>query len=94
MPTKEDKERLLLDWREHNWHELDESLKVAKEIRDDKKANAGDRLDAIRTIAKMFGALATLKPEPPKVKTQAEVDLSAKETERIKGVLREPVGPG
>jgi hypothetical protein len=94
LPTKEDKERLLLEWREQNWHELDNSLKVAKDIRDDIKAKASDRLDAIRTIAKMFGALATLKPEAPKVKLQAEVDLSSHEVERIKSVLIEPVRPG
>jgi len=114
LPTKEDKERLLLDWREHNWNELDESLRVAKEIRDEKwtknfkcphcqrvslisdlpSASAKDRLDAIRTIAKMFGALATLRPEAPKVKTQSDVDPSAHEIERIKDVLREPIRSG
>jgi hypothetical protein len=94
LPTKEDKERLLLDWREQNWHELDESLKVAKGIRDDIKASSKDRLDAIRTIAKMFGALATLKPEAPRVKMQTEVDLSHHESERIRDVLREPIRPG
>jgi hypothetical protein len=92
MPTKEDKEKLLQDWRHHNWHELDESLKVAKEIRDDKKLDPSDRLDAIRTIAKLFGALATLKPEAQKQKLLTDPEASDSEVDRIREILDEPIG--
>jgi hypothetical protein len=45
-------------WRDRHKGELEKSLKVAMAIRDDSLAKDKDKVDAIKTIARMLGGLA------------------------------------
>lgn len=92
--SSEEKSKLLLEWREANWAELDENLRIAKEIRDGAETKPADKLDAIRTIARMFGALGTLgASKPPKKFTEEKFTITEDEEQRLRGVLTERIKP-
>ena len=54
--TKKDKEAIGA-WRERHFKQLEETLNVAISIRDNDKANAKDRIEAGKLIARMLHAL-------------------------------------
>jgi hypothetical protein len=85
--TKSERMSLLADWREAHLIELDQNLKVAKQIRDDPKSPPRVKMDAVREINKLFGVIDSIKVAPKD--RQEEVLVSDEEENRIKGILGE-----
>lgn len=48
----------LAAWRKANFKEIQKCLEVARAIRDDAEASNKDRIEAIKSIARMLAALA------------------------------------
>lgn len=65
--------KVLAEWREAHFHELDDCLRVSAEIRDDPEASARERNAAVRNIAALLGAL-TEKSAPAQSKKQGRID--------------------
>jgi hypothetical protein len=86
--STDDKAKLLADWREANWAELDRNLAVAREIRDDPKTPAKLKMEAVREINRLFGiSEMAIKPAPKERKEEAMV--TEKEEKRIQGIMNE-----
>lgn len=67
---KKDEKKLLSEWRQSKWEELDKTLKTLTDIRDDSKVSARDRKDAALGVAKMLGSVSPdsvkdKRPETP-----------------------------
>jgi hypothetical protein len=80
-------------WRRKHFKELEATLKVAREIRDDSTANKRDRIEAAKLVARLLHGL-----QPEKVGTPASrhpssapvpkpPELSPEAKERLKGIL-------
>ena len=67
--------KILGEWRERHFHELDACLRVSAEIRDDPEASPRERNTAVRNLAAMLGAL-TEKSSPQQL-NKAKVRLDA-----------------
>lgn len=90
-PTTKEKNESLREWREKNFHEMDENIRVWKLIRDDDTATNKDRIEAAKNISK---ALACLQPDsvaekkaaakPKAGEGQPKFDLPEDEEERIR----------
>lgn len=90
----------LINWRKQNFAQLELSLQAAMEIRDDPNANHKNKLDAIKTIGRLLGALAQEpipKKEPPKKESDPKDDirraLTPAESALIEGILNESKPP-
>ena len=78
MPSKEDLASELSAWRATHLDELEITLKVFKEIRDNPKALHKDRLEAGKSIGRLLAAMA-----PERVSS-----VSSEEKDSIGSVLR------
>lgn len=58
MKKKSPKSETLAEWRKANFKEIQKCLEVARAIRDDGEASNKDRIEAIKSIARMLAALA------------------------------------
>jgi len=64
----------LRDFRERHIKELEKSMKVACQIRDDKKATARDKNEAIKIIARLLSALQPDRTVEGKKATEGKVE--------------------
>jgi hypothetical protein len=88
--TKKDEDEALAEWRRRHWEELDKSLKVLITIRDGAPM-AKDRIEAVKGITRMMGALSTrpldsAKPVSDPAKAKANT-MSAEEDEEVRSIL-------
>lgn len=92
--TKISKEAIALaEWREENWHQLDESLAVLVDIRDSDNAEPKERIEAVKGIARLLGAMSTrpadaMKPKADPVAASKKPAMSKEEAEEVEGILR------
>jgi hypothetical protein len=73
--------------------EMEDCLKIAKQIRDNTKASSRDRNEAIKTIARMVGGLTpdrmgAKEPQPP-IAPPGNTPLPDSVIENIKAILDE-----
>jgi len=85
------KVKAIVAFREKHFKtEMETNLKVAQSVRDSKTAKDKDRIDAIKTIARMVGGL---QPErattqaPTKGEQQATRELTTDENKRLDELL-------
>ena len=83
----------LSEWREKNWHELDESMKVLVAIRDDEDTSAKERIEAIKGIARLLGAMSTrpadaMKPKTDPSRQTSRTTMTPDEAEEVEGILK------
>ena len=83
----------LSEWREKNWHELDESMKVLVAIRDDEDTSAKERIEAIKGIARLLGAMSTrpadaMKPKTDPATAKAKAAMTDEEAAEVQDILR------
>jgi len=84
----------LAAWRKEHFKELEECLKVAKAIRDNSEAKDRDRIDAIKSIARMLAALAPERMAVPKTNAGEESkDLNAEESALLNDLLHDINSP-
>ena len=90
VPSKKDEEEALNEWRRRHWHELDLSMAVLVSIRDDSLI-AKDRIEAIKGITRMLGALSNRPTDSAKPLTdptaKKAVVMSDEEAEDVKAIL-------
>jgi len=89
--TKKDEDEALAEWRRRHWAELDKSLETLIYIRDTSLLPK-DRIEAIKGITRMMGALSTrpldsAKPVSDPAK-KAAVTMSAEEDEEVQSILK------
>jgi len=96
MSLKEDKKiyrDAVMEFRKKHYQaEMEENIKIAKSIRDDKTASARDRNEAIKTIARMVGGLAPDKTPVASEPTGVQQDnspLSDSVIEMIGAIINE-----
>ena len=68
------------------------NMEVAISIRDDDTAKPKDRIDAIKTIARMLGTLAPEKIEKKEATVKKESPFSEAETKALNARLKETLG--
>ena len=88
--TKKDEDEALAEWRRRHWDELDKSLHVLISIRDG-ATMPKDRIEAVKGITRMMGALSTRPLDSAKPVTdpakKAAVTMSAEEDEEVRSIL-------
>ena len=94
MPAKQDKayKERLAEWRQKHFEQMKTNMKVAIEIRDDSTAKAKDRIDAIKTIARMLGTLAPEKIEKKEAQKTKESPFTPAEEKKIKAKITSVLG--
>ena len=85
------KERLA-EWRQAHFKEMKTNMEVAIQIRDDREAKVKDRIDAIKTIARMLGTLAPEKIEKKEAPSKKESPFTPAEEERLNARLKATLG--
>lgn len=91
MPTPE--AIALAEWREKNWHELDASLAVLVSIRDSVVAEPKERIEAVKGIARLLGAMSTrpadaMKPKTDPATAKARAAMTDEEAAEVQDILR------
>lgn len=90
-PTKKEEDEALAEWRRRHWEELDKSLDVLITIRDTAMLPK-DRIEAVKGITRMMGALSTRPLDSAKPVTdpakKAAVVMSADEEEEVASILK------
>jgi hypothetical protein len=80
----------LAEWRKTNFAETQKCLDVAKSIRDDTGASNKDRIEAVKSIARLLGSLAPERIAAPKGSSGDENKaLSQEETSLLDGLLHD-----
>lgn len=72
--TKDANAKELSSWRANHFDELERTLTVLKEIRDDPEASNKDRIEAGKSIGRLLSAMA---PEKVSAVTSEEKDSAA-----------------
>lgn len=92
MPKKNDDKRLLSEWRQRHWDELDATLTLLKGVRDDESASNKDRIEAGKAIARMLGGLAaeSTKERDSSPKAKEVVELTEEEWLKITSLTSNP----
>ena len=92
MPRKSEDKRLLSEWRQTNWGELDTTLALLKRVRDDESASNKDRIEAGKAIARMLGGLAaeSTKERDSSPKAKEVVELTEEEWLKITSLTGNP----
>jgi len=89
-PSKKDEDEALAEWRRRHWEQLDKSLAVLVAIRDGSLLPK-DRIEAIKGITRMLGALSTRPTDSAKPltdpSTKKAVEMSDEEAEDVKAIL-------
>ena len=73
----------LVAWRQHHFAELESTLKVLKEIRDDPEASHKDRIEASKSIGRLLSAMSPSKAGTEKPKKQQEHKPTSEEWDEI-----------
>ena len=80
-------------WREKHFKELEETLRVAKDIRDNPQASNRDRIEAAKLIARLLHSLQPDKVSTPVAKHPSSLpahkppELSPEAREKLRGIL-------
>jgi hypothetical protein len=89
-PSKKDEDEALAEWRRRHWEQLDKSLEVLVAIRDGSLLPK-DRIEAVKGITRMLGALSTRPTDSAKPVTdpavKKAVTMSAEEDDDVKAIL-------
>lgn len=88
-PSKKAHQEALVEFRKKHFEEMEINLTVAKGIRDNSKANAKDRNEAIKIISRMLGSLVPEKIEPKSkaASTEKQKELTPKEKAEVESLL-------
>lgn len=90
MKKKQAKSETLAEWRKTNFAETQKCLDVAKSIRDDTEASNKDRIEAVKSIARLLGSLAPERISATKGSSGDENKaLSQEETSLLDGLLND-----
>ena len=80
----------LVAWRQHHFAELESTLKVLKEIRDDPEASHKDRIEASKSIGRLLSAMSPSKAgagKPPGKDKANKQDFTDEELDEIRSRL-------
>jgi len=93
MDKKKELQTAITDFRKKYIGELEKCLKVAIEVRDDKKASPRDRNEAVKTISRLLGSLQPERIAPPQKQTSAkEAELPKEKQELIQQKIEAMLG--
>ena len=80
----------LAEWRKANFKEIQKCLEVARAIRDDTEASNKDRIEAIKSIARMLAALAPERMSATKnIKGDESKELTQDEANLMDGLIND-----
>ena len=93
MTTPSKEAFALAEWREQNWHQLDESLDVLVSIRDSVAADPKERIEAVKGIARLLGAMSTrpadaMKPRVDPEAASKKPSMSKEEAAEVQEILQ------